>query len=176
MPLIIRMTPGLSRGHDGGQAFWGNQPVARCHQLSHFVPVNGAQVQAERHPSPWSDIRGHIEPVGLGGDQRLVIAGQHPGGYCNDAVSVMVIQVVSEGLLPDQEADVMSSKLLSNLGEREADLGEPHEAPVFSWVLGGARLLFHSSKKELARSQTPTCQTLSHPRWCGPDHFNVMLS
>jgi len=84
----------------------GHQSVAAPQQFPHFGPVDFARVQPEGYPTLRCEVRGEIKSARLGISQRLVIAGQYLAGYRHDAITVMVVEEVGEGLFPHQKLRV----------------------------------------------------------------------
>lgn len=114
-----------------GEPLGGDQAVAVGNELGNLVPVDHVQVQAEADPALRTEIRGPVETIRLGGDHRL---GSTRGGLAaeaDDAVAVVVDEVVDEGLVADEEAGVLAPVLTRRLGEAEADVGEANETAIF---------------------------------------------
>ena len=100
------------------ETFGREQAVAADDQLGHFIPVNLADIQAQRDPTAGSEVRGQIESCVIRGHQRGIVAADYFGRHGNDAVAVMVIEKISELLLPDLETGVLTVAIHVGLRKR----------------------------------------------------------
>lgn len=113
-----------------------DQNIASLQQIPHFVPVDFSPVEPERHPPFRSDVSGKIESFRLSLDQRFVVAGLHFARHSDDAVSVMIVQEVSEGLFPYQELRMGSGGHPRGIRKGQSDLRQAGEARVFGRRIG----------------------------------------
>lgn len=104
---------------------------AAPHQFGDLIPIDLADVQAERDPTARANIGGKIKSLGLRRGQCLVLAGQNFAGDRDDAISVMIVQKIREGLLAREKLGVAAEHLALGAGEREADFRDAREARVF---------------------------------------------
>src|SRR5580658_6173444 len=91
-----------------GEPLGREQPVTPDDQLGNFVPVNLADIQAQRDPTAGSEVHRQVESCGIRGHQRGIVAADYFARHGNDAVAVMAIQEISELLLPDLETGVLT--------------------------------------------------------------------
>src|SRR4051794_29557854 len=113
-----------------------NEAVSAADQLGDFFPVDFAGVEAEGDPTAGSHVSREVEAIGLGGGQRLILTGEDLAGYRDNAVAVMVVEEVGEGLFADQELRMATLKLARDLGQGKAELREADQAAIFGG-LGG---------------------------------------
>ena len=99
------------------QTFGRDEAVAAGDELGDFCPIHAGNIQAQPDPSFGPHVGGLVELGGLGGDQRLVIAGQNFAGDADDAVAVMVVQVVSVGLAAYGKTRVLAQGLREAIWE-----------------------------------------------------------
>jgi hypothetical protein len=83
---------------------------------------NLAHVQSQRDPALRCDVGGQIKSARLRLRQRLVVAEEYLAGDRDDAITVMVIEEVSESLLPDEKLRVRSVNLASGPRQRKSNL------------------------------------------------------
>ena len=98
------------------------------HQFPDFVPVNLSNIQPERDPSPRPNVRGQVKSLRIGSRQRRIISGQHLARDGYDPISMMIIQVVSEGPFPDSEGGMLPVVLALSLRQGQTYFGYPHQA------------------------------------------------
>jgi len=98
------------------------------HQLADLVPVNLSNIQPQRDPPSWANVRGQVKSLRIGSRQGSVISRQHLAGDSNDPVSVMVIQVIAEDPLPDPEGGMLSVVLALCLRQSQTYFGYPLQA------------------------------------------------
>jgi hypothetical protein len=102
---------------------WGDLRVAAKNEFFHFRPVHRSQIQPQAHPAPGADIGGHVELAGIGLDQSLIVIGENLAAYANDAVPVMIVEVIRKNLSCDQEAGVISFVLAHRSRKSKANFG-----------------------------------------------------
>jgi hypothetical protein len=88
-----------------------DQGVAAQQQFLHFVPIDLTLVQPQRSPALRCQVGGQLISGRLSLSQSLVVAGQHLACDRDNAIPVMVIKEVSEGLFPDEKLRVRSAVL-----------------------------------------------------------------
>src|SRR5215510_3697316 len=98
----------------------------------------------QHDPTFRCEIGGQIKSSRLSLSERFVIAGQYLAGNCDDAITVMVVEEIREGLFANQKLRVRSVNLARNLRKRERNLGETSEAWVFNGTLCHNKLSVHA--------------------------------
>jgi hypothetical protein len=106
--------------------------VAAEEKIGDFVPVDFADVEAEGDPASGCEVGREIESARLGFREGLVVAGEDFAGDGNDAVAVMVVEEISEGLFADEELRVGTMNEARGFRKRKGDFGEMREAGVFA--------------------------------------------
>jgi len=84
----------------------GDEDVTGQQQISHFGPVDLASIKAERYPSSGRHICRKIESARLSFNKRLVLARENFAGDSHDAIAVVVVEKIGEGLLADEKLRV----------------------------------------------------------------------
>ena len=87
----------------GGQGLGGGQAVAVGDEIGDFGPVDLADVEAKADPSSRADVGGAVKPRLIRCQEDLVFAAFGLETDGDDAVAVMVVEVVCEFLLPNRE-------------------------------------------------------------------------
>lgn len=113
-----------------GEALGSDQLVAGEEKIADFVPVGFAAVEAERHPPSVSEIVGQVVAARLRGDQRGVFSRQDFAGNADDAVAMMVVEKVGEGLLADEKLSVRAVHRPGGFREGHCEPGDPFEMGV----------------------------------------------
>ena len=88
--------------------FGGGQAVAVGDEIGDFRPVDLADVEAKADPSSRADVGGAVEPRLIRCQEDLVLAALGPETDRDDAVAVVVIEVICEFLLPNGEGGVVT--------------------------------------------------------------------
>ena len=96
-----------------GEALRRDQNVAAGDQFGHFVPVDSADIQPERDPPFWSDIRRQVEPFGLSSGESNVISGQ---GLAGEALIDQFVEAFNARDLPRLTALLLDNSAAEVVG------------------------------------------------------------
>ena len=107
-----------------GEAFGSDKGVAAEDEIGDFVPVDFADVEPESDPASGCEVGREIEPARLGLREGFVVAGEDFAGDGNDAVAVMVVEEVGEGLFANEKLRVGTMKEARGFRRRKGDFGE----------------------------------------------------
>jgi hypothetical protein len=135
--------------HPVHQSLGCDEEVAAQQKFPHFVPINFADVQTQCDPASRCNVRRQIKPAGLRFSERLVVAGKDLARNGDDTVSMVIVEKVSEGLLPNTKLRVGSVDFAGSFGKCESNLSDSHQA----WVFGGTlrHATFEPAKRWLTR-------------------------
>src|SRR5580765_7304294 len=99
----------------------GDRAVCVLDDLPDLGPV-GAAVEPHTDPTTMSDVRGHVEPLGLLLDELRLRAGRRRAPQAENAVTVMVVVERHEGFLSrDEPRGCTVTQSLGGFGQRHAD-------------------------------------------------------
>lgn len=107
----------------GGEAFGGNLLIAGEDEFANFVPINGAAIEAESHPTARADVCGKIEMVWIRAGESGIVARQSLASNRYDAVSMMVVEEICEGSFSNRECGVGVLGHALGFRECETDFG-----------------------------------------------------
>lgn len=98
-------------------------------------------IEAEADPAARADVRGHVEPLGLGLDEGGIVAGVDLAVQGDDAVAMMIIHEIREYFVTRTEGGMGAVPFARGVGELEADFGKFFQ----KWVGDGGRWTWHVS-------------------------------
>ena len=106
------------------------QPVALDDEVAHFIPVLTTEVGVVPDPTARPDVRRDEVAIGVGGDERLVLAGGRAAAHGSAPVAVVVVEVVRELLAPHDERGVLTGALIHGFRQRETELRDARAGGV----------------------------------------------
>ena len=105
-----------------GKPLRRDEPVAALHEGCDLVPIAIA-VEPHADPALGAEIGRHEETLGIGADEDLLAAVRY---LAPDSVALIDETIRREDAVLDPVARAAPHLFLHGLGEREADLPEPH--------------------------------------------------
>ncbi len=102
----------------------GDLRVAAENKLFYFRPIHCSKIKAQADPAPGADIGGEVEFPRVPLDQPVVVIGQNLAADADDAVPVMIVEVIRKHFFRHEKAGVVSFVFAHRGGECQANLGE----------------------------------------------------
>ena len=145
---VLKTRSRITRLDDIGDPLGRNQYVASRDQFSYFLPVDLADVESKRHPTPRSNIRRKVESRGAGSSQCGVLVWQHFATDSDNAVAMMVVEIIRKGFFADKEIRCcpLSWRVVWKC---KADLRKMRESSIFHTRLKAAQNTKYSAPQLL---------------------------
>ena len=87
------------------------EPIAVENKVRNLRPVVVADIQTKRRPAPGPDVRRQVESIAIKGGQLDILAGSNFECDSDDAIAVVIVEIIHKRFFPHQEAGMASFML-----------------------------------------------------------------
>lgn len=95
--------------------------VAVREEAGRLLPIDAADVEPQPRPPSWDDVRRHVEALGVVRDPRRIFTARDLPDKADDAIAVVIVEIVREGALGDDELRVAAVHFARRSRERQTD-------------------------------------------------------